>query len=161
MRKQAISAPLVLGLLAGCARPTEPTTSPATTLTLVAGNHQYSLDGSTTSLCFVFRDALGDQVYVTRRLTAGGYAVEGTLIPFKPPGTFTTFTTKYPSLSGGQLLFVDGGPDGLPKNQQSYIAASGTMTVTREQDNSMSWYADLSLVAYESGPGPATVSNAT
>jgi hypothetical protein len=107
-------------------------------------------------LCFVFRDILGDQVFVSRRLTGGGYFLEGTLIPFKPPGIFTTFTTKFPSLSGGQLVLANVEPNGRSRNAQAYIAASGTMTVTRDQGQSISWYADLSLVAFENGPGPAS-----
>jgi hypothetical protein len=156
MRRLVIAAPLVLGLLAGCASSPNPTVTPATTLTLVAGSQRYSLAGGATSLCFVFRDALGDEVYITRRLSAGGYLVEGTLIPFKPPGAFTNFTTKLPSVSGGQLLVADVDSTGLSRNSQDYIAASGSMAVTWGPYNTMSWYADLRLVAFEAGPGPAT-----
>lgn len=95
-------------------------------------------------------------MYLSRRLAAGGYFLEGTLLPFKPPGTFTGFTATYPSTTGGQLVFADVGPTGISTDSQAYIAASGRMTATRVQGDAMSWYADLNLTAYERGPGPAT-----
>ena len=156
MRRQYLAASAAACLLAGCSSAPTPTARSAATLTLVAGRLVYPLGGAATSLCFVYRDVFGSQVFLTRQLAIRGYSLEGTLLPFKPPGTFTNFTTTVPSARAGVVTFVYVDPAGAPTAKQAYVAASGSLRVTAEAANTMSWYADLSLIAEGSGPGPAT-----
>jgi len=117
---------------------------------LQLGAQSLSLSGPAASLCFVYTDILGPHVYISRRLAAGGYFIEGDMCPFTPPGTFSSFL---PSSQIIGIMAADVDRTGMSTGGREYVVSGGAMTASRARQT-LSWTLNVTLAARGSGPGP-------
>jgi hypothetical protein len=140
-------ASIVVGVLVmGCGSSSPTPSGPSGQLTLQVGNQTFVLDGPAVSSCFIYGDANGNHVFISRRLSAAGYFIEAALSPFTPPGTVTNFVPPIRVVNGGQVMVAFEDRAGRDPPNPLYYAASGTLRAATASGPTMSWYADLNLI---------------